>query len=81
MNAQEAVAKTREVIRRQHEALATEESYLNWLLRYMEAVRQMPGVSSSEGKLERFLTDLALRRDVSASTQNQAFNAIAFFYK
>jgi integrase len=27
------------------------------------------------------LTDLALSRDVAASTQNQAFNAIAFFYK
>jgi hypothetical protein len=27
------------------------------------------------------LTELALKWDVAAATQNQAFNAIAFFYK
>jgi integrase len=31
--------------------------------------------------LETFLTDLTLKLDVSASTQNQAFNALVFFYK
>ena len=36
---------------------------------------------TSERKLESFLTMLARRRNVSASTQNQAFNAILFFYK
>ena len=36
---------------------------------------------SSEKKLEQFLTDLALHRDISASTQNQALNAILFFYQ
>ena len=40
----------------------------------------MPQDLSSEKKLERFLTDLA-RNDVSASSQNQAFNAILFFYQ
>jgi hypothetical protein len=35
---------------------------------------------SSEKKLERFLTDLALSKNVSASTQNQALNAIVFLY-
>jgi hypothetical protein len=40
----------------------------------------MPQDLSSEKKLEHFLTDLA-RNDVSASSQNQAFNAILFFYQ
>lgn len=35
---------------------------------------------SSERKIEAFLTCLA-KKNVSASTQNQAFNAIVFFYK
>jgi len=43
-------------------------------------LRQMPPQMSSEKKLERFLTDLAVEHDVSASTQNQAFNAVLFFY-
>jgi hypothetical protein len=71
----------REVIRRQHKPLSTEDSYAFWLRRYMTALRKMPEGSSSESKLERFLTKLALQRDVSASTQNQALNAILFFYR
>ena len=71
----------REVLRRQHKALATEDSYVHWLRRYMAALHNMPQTLSSEQKVERFLTDLALKRDVAAATQNQAFNAIAFFYK
>lgn len=70
MKEQEAILKTREVIRRQHKALATEESYLNWLRRYIQAIRQLPNELPREKKLERFLTELALERDVSASTQN-----------
>lgn len=32
-------------------------------------------------EVEAFLSDLAVRRDVSASTQNQALSAILFLYK
>ena len=41
----------------------------------------MPADLSSEKKLEAFLTHLARDADVAASTQNQAFNAILFFYR
>ena len=71
----------REVIRRQHKALSTEECYIFWLRRYMTALREMPEGLCSEEKLEQFLTGLARDRDVSASTQNQALNAILFFYR
>ena len=81
MNANQAIDRMRQVIRLQHKALATEDSYVLWLRRYMKALRQIPPQLSSEKKLEKFLTDLALDHDVSASTQNQAFNAILFFYR
>ena len=81
MNSTEPVEHTRAVIRSQHESIATEQVYLRWLRHYIVALGQMPTFLSSEQKLERFLTDLALRKNVSASTQNQAFNAILFFYK
>lgn len=67
-------------MRRQHKALATERTYVFWLRQFIRALFQMPQSLSSEQKIERFLTELALR-DVSASTQNQAFNAILFFYR
>jgi integrase len=80
MNTAQAIERAREVLRRQHKALATEDSYIFWLRRYMTSLRDMPQTLSSEKKLERFLTALALQ-DVSGSSQNQAFNAILFFYR
>ena len=47
----------------------------------MAARRRMPEDLPSEKKLEQFLTHLACQERVWASTQNQAFNAILFFYK
>jgi len=81
MNATKAIHRMRAVIRRQPKALATEDAYVHWLGRYIAALRTMPSNLPSERKLERFLTDLALKRHVAAATQNQAFNAIVFFYK
>jgi integron integrase len=80
MNPSQAMALARDVIRRQHKAISTEEVYLHWLGRYMKSLRHIPQTLSSEQKVERFLSDLALQ-NVSASTQNQAFNALLFFYR
>jgi hypothetical protein len=63
MNTTQAVQRLRDVIRRQHKALATEESYVQWLRRYMAAIRHLPNTLTSEQKLERFLTQLAREHD------------------
>lgn len=81
MNRQEALDRTREVLRRQHKAIATEQAYIHWLGRYIHFLASVPNSLPSEQKVERFLTDLALRQNVSASTQNQAFNAVLYFYR
>jgi integrase len=80
MNVNQAIERLRQVIRRQHKAISTESSYVHWLRQYMTAIRDMPDSLTSREKVERFLTHLACDRNVSASTQNQAFNAIIFFY-
>ena len=76
MNSYAAVCRLREVMRRQHMAFRTESMYVYWLKRYCNAVQRMSPDLTSEKKVERFLTDLATIRDVAASTQNQAFNAL-----
>src|SRR5437899_10700162 len=81
MNTTQAIDRLRQVIRRQHKALSTEDTYVFWLRRYIAALPGMPKDLTSEKRIEKYLTDLALQRDVSASTQNQAFNAILFFYR
>lgn len=80
MKTDQAVHKMTEVLRRKHLALSTERSYCAWLRRYCDHLLKVPGHLTSEQKLERFLTALAAE-GVAASTQNQAFNAIIFFYQ
>ena len=80
MNVAQAVQRLTDVIRRKHLSLSTEQSYCGWLKRYCAYLKKLPAHLSSEQKLERFLTALA-KDNVAASTQNQAFNALIFFYK
>jgi hypothetical protein len=63
MNTTQAIGRMREVIRRQHKALSTEDSYVFWLRLYMTALRQMPEGLSSEKKLKQ----LSLLRKGAAS--------------
>ncbi|MFA6240414.1 MAG: integron integrase [Candidatus Hydrogenedentales bacterium] len=81
MKPEDAIQKLRGVIRRKHFSLSTEESYCGWLARFMRYLGDgHAGGLPSERKVEAFLTQLA-HQDVSASTQNQAFNALVFFYR
>jgi site-specific recombinase XerD len=80
MKTDEAVRRLGEIVRRKHLALSTERTYGAWLRRYCDFLTGLPLHLPSEHKLERFLTVLA-QQNVAASTQNQAFNAIIFFYK
>ena len=80
MNTEKALARLTEVIRRKHLALATERSYCAWPRRYCDNLKGLTAHLSSGQKLERFLNALA-RQNVAASTQNQDFSAIIFFYK
>jgi site-specific recombinase XerD len=81
MNTPEAIQRLRQVIRRQHKADSTEATYVYWLRKYIARIQKMDEALSSKQKLESFLTELACEHSVSASTQNQAFNAIVYFYQ
>lgn len=80
MNEESAILKMRDVLRRKHLALSTEEAYTHWLRRFCRYVVRLPDDLPSEQKIEAFLTLLA-KQQVAASTQNQALNAILFFYR
>jgi len=77
---EKAIAQLRAYCRRKHLALSTERTYTHWLRRYCRAIPKMPRSLSSRQRVERFLSSLA-HSQVSASTQNQAFNAILCFYR
>ena len=58
----------------------TERSYIDWIKRYINFHRMTcrEYLVDGERKIEAFLTDLAVRGKVAASTQNQAMNALVF---
>jgi integrase len=64
-----------------HYALSTEDIYCHWIGRYYEFCLELPRELEPERKVEAFLTDLAVRLNVAARTQNQAFAAVLFLYK
>lgn len=68
-------------IRRRGYAYRTEQSYEQWVCRYLLFCKeQLPVDSAAAVEVRAFLEYLAVRRRVSASTQNQALNALVFLY-
>lgn len=80
MNITETLEKTRNIIRFKQLSLQTEKAYLYWIRYYCRWLPSHPA-GSSEDKCRGFLTHLAARRNVSASTQRQALNALVFLYR
>jgi integrase len=64
-----------------HYSPRTAEAYLAWVRRFIafHGMRHPKDLERSD--LEAFLTYLATRRNVSASTQNQALSAVLFLYR
>ncbi len=68
--------QVREVMRLKHYSIRTERCYCDWLRRYVKyhGMRGREDLQGAEPKIEQFLSALAARGQVAASTQNQAFN-------
>jgi len=72
-------------IRVKHYSLRTERTYMDWGRRFFDyagnmkggLLRETPGAED----IREFLTHLAVHKKVSASTQNQAFNALLFLFR
>ncbi|MEK0360923.1 integron integrase [Pseudomonas sp. CBC3] len=73
--------QVREQIRLKHYSIRTERVYCEWVKRYIRFHGYRHPVDMGAPEVEAFLSDLAVRRDVSASTQNQALAALLFLYK
>jgi hypothetical protein len=74
----------REVMRFKHLSYRTEDSYRQWVVRFLK-FHKRGGVWRNPRDLPpeavgEFLSDLATRLGVTASTQNQALNSLMFLY-
>ncbi|MEW6440440.1 MAG: integron integrase [bacterium] len=73
--------QVREEMKRRHYSRRTEEAYVHWIRRYILHHGKRHPADMGKAELEGFLSFLAVRKKVAASTQNQAMHAILFLYR
>lgn len=73
--------RVRERIRVKHYSIRTEQVYADWIRRFVRFHGNRHPAELGPGDIERFLTNLAVERNVAASTQNQALSALLFLYR
>ncbi|MEK7859506.1 MAG: integron integrase [Elusimicrobiota bacterium] len=72
------LAEVRAAIRARHFSPNTEKSYVAWVERFLRRHGGVPPQELGEAEISHFLSSLATEAHVSASTQNQALNALLF---
>ena len=79
--AQRLLDRVSAAIRVRHYSRRTEKAYKSWIRRFvLFHDKRHPGEMGAE-EVTAFLSDLATRRKVAASTQNQALSALVFLYR
>jgi hypothetical protein len=73
--------RVREAIRTRHYSRRTEKVYVAWIRRYIFFHAKRHPAEMGTPEITQFLSSLATRSRVSASTQNQAFCALLFLYR
>ena len=68
-------------IKIRHYSLKTLKTYKIWLGKFQTFTKSKPIEKLSDQDIKDFLTSLAVEKNVAASTQNQAFNALLFFFR
>ncbi|MFH1856405.1 MAG: phage integrase N-terminal SAM-like domain-containing protein [Candidatus Omnitrophota bacterium] len=80
------IRKARQILRLKHYSYRTERSYIDWIRRFFHYIYEIKNKNSEQKNLNArdirdYLTFLAVKRNVSSSTQNQAFNALLFLFR
>ena len=73
--------RVREAVRARQYSIRTEEAYASWIRRYILFHHRRHPAEMSEAEVGEFLTHLATQGEVTASTHNQALNALIFLYR
>jgi len=73
--------QVRDVIRKKHYSIRTEQSYVNWIKQFIIFHKKRHPKDMGESEISQYLSYLATDKNVASSTQNQALNALVFLYK
>ncbi|GIK55182.1 MAG: integron integrase [Chloroflexota bacterium] len=70
-----------DALRVRHYAYRTEQTYIQWIRRYILFHDKRHPREMGAAEIEAFLTHLAVEGQVAASTQNQGLSALLFLYR
>jgi len=73
--------QVRDAVRLKHYSYRTEQTYVQWIRRYILFHDKRHPQEMGVPEIEAFLTYLAVQEQVAASTQNQALSALLFLYR
>jgi len=73
--------RLREALRSRHYSRRTEQTYCHWVKRFIFFHNMRHPAEMGEPEINAYLTHLAVKEKVSASTQNQALSALLFLYR
>ncbi|MEZ4673110.1 MAG: integron integrase [Caldilineaceae bacterium] len=73
--------QVRDAIRLKNYAYSTEKAYVDWIERFIRFHKLRHPREMNSPEIEAFLTHLAVKQNVSPSTQNQALSALLFLYR
>jgi integron integrase len=68
-------------IKVRHYSRKTLKTYANWSRQFQRFLKNKPPQDLTTGDVKEYLTFLAVKCQVAASTQNQAFNSLLFLYR
>ncbi len=75
------INRTIQTLRLKQRALNTEKTYLRWICGFRHFLQEKQPQTLTAQDLQYFLSHLAVDLQVAPSTQNQALNALIFFYR
>lgn len=75
------IERMRKVLRTAHYSYRTEQTYIDWARRFIRFHDLRHPREMGKKEVERYLSHLAVDRNVAPATQNQALNAILFLYR
>ena len=78
---QKLLDQVRDAVRVRHLSYRTEQTYVDWIRRFILFHSKRHPNEMDETYVSEFLTYLAVNKKVAASTQNQALSAILFLYR
>lgn len=79
-NTDDTVTKMKVILEAKHYSTRTIESYVRWIKDFL-STHSGCGRNLGQREINEYLTDLAVKQKISASTQNQAMSALLFYFR